>query len=395
MDLKLIQAAIKEAGFDGWLLYDFANRDPLSYRILGMDEHKHTARRWYYFIPASGEPQKLVSTVEPTKLDALPGKKHVYLEWEKRHALLNEILKGTKKVAMQYSPMNNIPYIALVDAGTVELVKSCGVEVVSSADLIQRFEGLVDEKGYKNHVETGKIIHSIKDAAFEEIGRKLRSGESVTEYEIQQYIDAKFRENNLTCDGAPPIVAVNEHAADPHFDPNPEVAVEIKKGDIILIDLWARSDREDGIYYDVTWMGYAGGDIPSRFQEIWEIVRGARDAAVELETEKFKNDEPCYGWELDKAARDFIKDKGYGEYFVHRTGHSIGREVHGNAVHLDNLETKDERMIVPGILHSVEPGIYMPEEKIGVRSEVDVYVKSDGEVTVTGPKQTDIIKIEC
>ncbi len=395
MDLKAIQNAIKEAGLDGWLLFDFANRDVLAYRILGLDEHKHTSRRWYYYIPAEGEPTKLCSTVEPTKLDTLPGNKEMYLEWEKRHALLEKILKNSRKVAMQYSPMNNIPYISTIDAGTVELIRDCGVEVVSSADLIQQFEGLVDKKGYGLHKKAGEIIHTIKDKAFEEIGNRLRAGKKITEYEVQQFIDDLFGKNGLTCDGAPPIVGVNEHAADPHFDPNPDVAVEIKKGDVVLIDLWARHDNPDGVYYDVTWMGFAGSDIPPRFQEVWEVVRDARDKAIEFETKKFENNEPCYGWEVDKVCRAHIVDKGFGDYFVHRTGHSIGKEVHGNAVHIDNLETKDERQIVPGILHSIEPGVYLYDEKIGVRSEVDVYVHEDGKVEVTGPSQTDIIKIDC
>jgi len=395
MNLKAIQTAIKEAGFDGWLFYDFSNRDIISYRILGLDEKKHTARRWYYLIPADSEPVKLVSAVEPIKLDSLPGEKIYYQSWESRHEALKKILAGSKKVAMQYSPMNNIPYVSVVDAGTVELVRSMNVDVVSSADLIQKFEGLVDEKGYDSHFEAGRIIHRIKDEAFEEIGKYLRDGKKITEYDIQQFIDEKFDEAGLTCDGAPPIIGVNEHAADPHFDPTPEVAVPIKKGDIVLIDLWARFDSERSIYYDITWMGFAGKDIPAKYQKIWQVVRDARDACIEFETKKITKGDPCHGWELDKICREKIAEKGYGKYFVHRTGHSIGHEVHGNAANLDNFETKDERLIVPGVLHSVEPGIYIPEERIGVRTEVDVFVTPGNEVKVTGPSQTDIIKIDC
>jgi Xaa-Pro dipeptidase len=291
--------------------------------------------------------------------------------------------------------MNNIPYVSTIDAGTIELLRSFGLEIVSSADLIQKFEGLIDEKGYDSHFEAGRIIHRIKDEAFEEIGKFLREGKKLTEYDVQQYIDEKFDEAGLTCDGAPPIIGVNEHAADPHFDPTPDVAVEIKKGDIVLIDLWARFDNDRAIYYDITWMGFAGKQIPARLQEIWQIVRDARDACIEFETKKITKDDPCFAWELDKVCREKIEQKGYGKYFVHRTGHSIGHEVHGNAANLDNFETKDERMIVPGILHSVEPGIYIPDEKIGVRSEVNVYVSPKNEVIVTGPSQMDIIKIDC
>jgi Xaa-Pro dipeptidase len=395
MNLNAIQAAIKEAGLDGWLFYDFSNRDIISYRILGLDEKKHTARRWYYLIPAVGEPTKLVSAVEPIKLDTLPGEKIYYQSWESRHEALKKIAGKVKKVAMQYSPMNNIPYVSTIDAGTIELLRSFGLEIVSSADLIQKFEGLIDEKGYDSHFEAGRIIHRIKDEAFEEIGKFLREGKKLTEYDVQQYIDEKFDEAGLTCDGAPPIIGVNEHAADPHFDPTPDVAVEIKKGDIVLIDLWARFDNDRAIYYDITWMGFAGKQIPARLQEIWQIVRDARDACIEFETKKITKDDPCFAWELDKVCREKIEQKGYGKYFVHRTGHSIGHEVHGNAANLDNFETKDERMIVPGILHSVEPGIYIPDEKIGVRSEVNVYVSPKNEVIVTGPSQMDIIKIDC
>lgn len=395
MNLKAIQAAIKEAGLDGWLFYDFSNRDIISYRILGLDEKKHTARRWYYLIPAEGDPVKLVSAVEPVKLDSLPGEKIFYQSWESRHEALKKILTQTKKVAMQYSPMNNIPYVSTVDAGTVELVRSMNVEIISSADLIQKFEGLVDEKGYDSHFEAGRIIHRIKDEAFEEIGKCLREGKKITEYEVQQLIDEKFDEAGLTCDGSLPIVGVNEHAADPHFDPTPEVAVAIKKGDIVLIDLWARFDNEHAVYYDITWMGYAGKEIPARLQEIWQVARDARDACIEFETNKIAKGEDCHGWEVDDVCRAKITEKGFGKYFVHRTGHSIGHEVHGNASNIDNFETKDERMIVPGVLHSVEPGIYIPDEKIGVRTEVDVYVTSKNEVKVTGPSQMDIIKIDC
>lgn len=395
MNLKAIQTAIKEAGFDGWLFYDFSNRDIISYRILGLDEKKHTARRWYYLIPAEGEPVKLVSAVEPVKLDSLPGEKILYHSWESRHEALKKILSKVKKVAMQYSPMNNIPYISTVDGGTIELIRSFGVEIGSSADMIQKFEGLIDEKGYDSHFEAGRIIHRIKDEAFAEIGRCLREGKKITEYELQQYIDEKFDEAGMTCEGSLPIIGVNEHAADPHFDPTPAVAVEIKKGDIVLIDLWARFDNDHAVYYDITWMGFAGKEIPPRLQQVWEVVRDARDACIEFERKKITKGDPCYAWEIDDVCRAKIEEKGLGKYFVHRTGHSIGHEVHGNAANLDNFETKDDRMIVPGILHSVEPGVYIPEEKIGVRSEVNVYVSAKNEVIVTGPSQMDIIKIEC
>ncbi len=394
MDLLDIQKSIRELNFDGWLFYDFANRDLISYRILGLDEHKHTSRRWFYFIPAIGNPHKILSKVEPKKLLDLPGDEHYYLNWEELHALLKATLPKGSKIAMNYSPNNNIPYISTIDLGTGELIRSFGVEIVSSMDLIQEYEGLVKEDAFQTHMEAMPLMHEITIGAFEEIGRRLKLNESLTEYDISLWMKSQMDKRGLDCMESPPQVSVNEHATDPHFDPA-ITSVNIKKGDIILIDSWAKLKKPGSIFYDFTMMAYAGTKIPQRFQEIWEIVKEARDRVITFEMEKFKEGKECFGWELDKIARDFITEKGFGQYFVHRTGHSIGQEVHGNAVHLDGLETKDERRIVPYILHSVEPGIYLPDEGIGVRSEVDVYVDGNGIVKVTGPIQEEIFKIEC
>ncbi|MHA1475451.1 MAG: M24 family metallopeptidase [Promethearchaeota archaeon] len=394
MDLLDIQKSIRELNFDGWLFYDFANRDLISYRILGLDEHKHASRRWFYFIPANGNPQKILSKVEPKKLEILPGDSHYYLNWEELHALLKNNLPNGSKIAMNYSPNNNIPYISMIDLGTGELIRSFGVEIVSSMDLIQKFEGLVKEDAIKTHMEAMPIMHKITIGAFQEIGRRLKLNESFTEYDISLWMKSQMEKNGLDCMESPPQVSVNEHAADPHFDPA-ITTVNIKKGDIILIDSWAKIKKTGSIFYDFTMMAYAGTEIPPRYQEVWEIVKGARDRVIKFEKETFEEGKECFGWELDKIARDFITEKGFGQYFVHRTGHSIGQEVHGNAVHLDSLETQDERRIVPYILHSVEPGIYLPDEFMGVRSEIDVYVDGNGVVNVTGPLQEEIYKIEC
>ena len=394
MDLAEIQKSIQALNFDGWLFYDFANRDLISYRILGLDEHKHTSRRWFYYIPAHGNPQKIISKVEPKKLEKLPGDIHYYLTWQEMHNVLREILLKGSKIAMNYSPNNNIPYISTLDLGTGDLIRSFGVEIVSSMDLIQKFEGLVREDAFQTHMEAMPIMHKITEGAFKEIGRRLKLNESFTEYDISQWMKKEMEMNGLDCMESPPQVSVNEHAANPHFDPA-ITTVNIKKGDIILIDSWAKLKKPGSIFYDFTMMAYAGTKIPKRYQEIWDVVKDARDRVVEFEKEKFDNDETCYGWELDKIARNYIEEKGFGQYFIHRTGHSIGQEVHGNAVHLDSLETQDERRIVPYILHSVEPGIYIPEEGIGVRSEIDVYVDGDGKVKVTGPIQKEIFKIDC
>jgi Xaa-Pro aminopeptidase len=293
---------------------------------------------------------------------------------------------------MQYSPKNNIPYISLIDAGTIELIRDLHVEIISSAELVQQFEGRISPRGYQSHKKAGQILHRITKSAFDEIGRRLKKGKTFTELSIQNYMTEKFREEGITNGGSAPQVAVNEHAANPHFDPSIETNI-IKKGDLVLIDSWGKIKEKDSFFYDFTWMAYCGENVPTKIQEIWDIVTDARDLTVEYEKDKIRNGEICYGWELDDVCRNFIKKNNYGNHFLHRTGHSIGREVHGNAVNLDNLETKDDRKIIPGILHSIEPGIYIPEEKIGIRSEIDVYVNYKGDCEVTGEIQTDIIKI--
>ncbi len=390
MNLDRIQQAIAEQGIDGWLFYDFHHRDAMAYHILGLDFTKFTTRRWFYYIPAKGEPVKIVSAVETKKLDSLPGKKIVYRAWGELHKDLQDTLINAKQVAMQYSPKNNIPYVSVVDAGTIELIRSFGVEIVSSANLVQTFEAIIDKTGYEAHLEAGKKVQKIKDEAFELIGQKIHKNESITEYEAQQFIVKRFEEEGLTDDGDHPIVGVNEHPSDPHFEPTRENSYVIKKGDTLLIDLWARKNNDTGIYYDITWCGYIGGNPTAKYVEIFKIVRDARNAARDFIRDKFQKDEPCYGFEVDDVCRKVVVDGGYGEYFVHRTGHSIGREVHGNGVHIDNLETKDERELVPGICFSIEPGIYLPGE-MAVRSEINVFITEERKVVVAGAEQEELI----
>lgn len=392
MDVNEIQAALKEKGIDGWLFYDFHNRDHLAYRILGLDFNKMTSRRWFYFLPAVGEPVRLVSSVEPTRLDALPGRKVFYLAWTELHKKLKEILGEPKVVAMQYSPLNNIPYISIVDAGVVELVRSFGHEVVSSADLVQKFEAIIDEGGYESHIKAGDKMQRIKDEAFAEIGRAVREGKELSEYDLQQFILKRYEEEGLTCDNEPPIVGINEHPADPHFEPKEKGSYVFKKGDKVLIDLWAKLKEPGSIFYDITWCGYVGEDPPEKYVEIFNVVRDARNAAVDFVRERFAKGEPCHGWEVDDVCRGVVRDAGYGDYFIHRTGHSIGEEVHGNGVNIDNLETKDERLLVPGICFSIEPGIYL-EGEMAVRTEIDCFIRLNGEVVVHGEQQRELIKI--
>jgi len=393
VNLEKIQQALREKKLDGWLFYDFHNRDMMAYRILGLDATKMISRRWFYFIPAKGDPKKLVSHVEKFKLDSLPGPKYVYLSWTQQHRLLKRMLGKPKRIAMQYSPKNNIPYVSVVDGGTLELLRSLGHKIVSSADLVQMFEAVIDERGFQSHLDAGKIVDQIRAQAFEEIGKAIREGRTITEYDVAQFILKKFEENDLTSDNAIPIVGVNDHPADPHFEPTLQNAYTIKKGDTVLIDLWAKKKAPGSIYYDITWCGYVGNDPPPKYVEIFNIVCNARNAAVKFIREKFSKGEACYGWQVDDVCRNVVKRAGYGKYFLHRTGHSIGEEVHGNGVNIDNLETKDERQIVPGVCFSIEPGIYL-EGEMAVRTEINVFITQKGEAMVTGEEQNALVLIE-
>ena len=392
MVVEEIQVALRDKGVDGWLFCDFHNRDHLAYRILGLDFHKMTSRRWFYYIPAKGEPVRLVHSVEKTKLDSLPGKKMVYLPWEQLHSSLREMLGEPKKIAMQYSPMNNIPYTSIVDGGTIELIRSFGHEIVSSGDLVQQFEAMIDEKGYESHIKAGDIIQHVKNEAFAEIGKALSEGRKMTEYDLMKFILRRFDEEGIEYGDDVPIVGINDHPADPHFEPKEEGAYEFKKGDMVLIDLWGKLKQPGSIYYDITWCGFVGDEPPEKYQEIFHVVRDARIAAVNFVRNRFAEGKSCYGWEVDDACRNVVVEAGYGDYFIHRTGHSIGEEVHGNGVHIDNLETKDERLLVPGICFSVEPGIYLDGE-MAVRSEIDCFITLKGEVVVHGEEQMELVRV--
>ncbi|MBI4702397.1 MAG: aminopeptidase P family protein [Deltaproteobacteria bacterium] len=393
-DIARIQREIQAEGADGWLLYDFHNRDAIAYRVLGLDFGKFTSRRWFYFIPARGEPVRLVSRVEPTKLDALPGRKVLYLSWRELHARLGEILGAARRVAMQFSPTANIPYVSTVDGGTIDLVRSLGFEVVSSAGLVQIFEAVLGEAGYLSHVEAGERVQRIKDQAFALVGAELRAGRALTTYELQQFILRRYDELGLTCQGEKPICGTNEQPADPHFEPTPENARPIRPGDMLLVDLWAKLDRPGAIFYDITWCAFVGRKPPDKYAEIFGVVRDARDAALAFVRRRFAAGEAVHGYEVDDACREVVRQAGWGEHFIHRTGHSIGEQVHGNGVNIDNLETKDERLLVPGICFSLEPGIYL-EGEMAARSEIDVFITPSGRVEVSGPMQQELVLIEA
>ena len=389
MDLQKIQKALRDKHIDGWLLCDFRNRDYLAYRVVGLNFEKMTSRRWYYYIPAKGEPRKLVSAVERMRLDSLPGKRLVYLSWQELHSSLRKMMGPKKKIAMQYSPKNNVPYVSMVDGGTIELLKSLGYKIVSSADLVQMFVSVIPEEGYRTHIEAGRVMDRIRAEAFDRIRNAVRNSTGETEYDVQQYMMRRFKEEGLTTYD-PPMVGVNDHPADPHFDTTKEGARLFKKGDTVLIDMWAKKDVPGGIYYDITWVGYIGDTPPVKYVKIFNAVKAGRDAAVKFVKEKFAGGETCYGWQVDDACRNVIKKAGFGKYFLHRTGHSITEETHGNGVNIDNLETKDERALLPGCCFSIEPGIYV-EGEMAVRTEINMFIRHDGVPEVTGEVQQDLV----
>jgi len=388
MNLEAIQSELKKQKLDGWLFFDHHKRDALAYRVLGFTVDRHVTRRWYYLIPAEGEPAGLAHNVEPGMLDALPGKKAHYSSWQDQLSGLRTLLSGQRRVAMQYSPNCAIPYVSMVDAGTVELVRSLGVEVVSSADLIQYFEARWNKQSLESHLEAGRRVDQARRRAFEMIGGKVRAGSAVSEYEVQQFIRKEFERTGLfTTDG--PIVAVNANASDPHYEPSAESSPAIRAGDFVLIDMWAKLDKPHSVYYDITWTGVCGEPTPE-MRNVFAIVRDARDRAVDRVKRAVAAKEEIHGFEVDDAARNYIKEQGFGKYFVHRTGHSIGEDIHGSGANMDNLETHDERRVIPWTCFSVEPGVYLPN--FGVRSELNVFV-GDDEAIVTGEIQKELVVI--
>jgi len=392
MNLEAIQQELQKANIDGWLFYDFHNRDAIAARVLHMDTTRFASRRWYYFIPAHGEAQKLVHRIEPWRCDHLPGDKHIYLSWQEQQQQLKHILRSSKTIAMQYSPDNAIPYVSIVDGGTIELVRNFGVRIVSSGDLVGKFEAHLSMEDWQSHKQAAEVMQMVKDETFKEIARRIVNGENPREVDIQSFMHELMQDNNMFW-GDGPIVAVNEHAADPHFEPTEKNSFTMKRGDLVLLDLWAKQNQPGSIFYDITWMGYIGDKAPDDLERIFQIAARARNAALDLVRERFAGNTPVHGWEVDDACRAVIVDAGYGDYFTHRTGHNIGEEVHGNGVNIDNLETKDERLILPGTCFSVEPGIYMPEKKIGFRTEIDVFVTDDGRVDVAGAIQDHIVPV--
>lgn len=390
-DLASVQAAIREAGFDGWLLYDFRGLNVLARRVLDFPADAHATRRWFYFVPARGEPRKLLHRIEPHSLDMAPGAAKSYLRWQELEAGVAELVAGCKRVAMEYVPRNANPYVSRVDAGTIELVRSCGVEVVPSGDLVQQFEACWDDEQWAMHLEAAKHTRSAYDVAFAYIAERIRAGNSPRETEVQDVIMKHFARHGLVTDH-PPIVGVGPHSGDPHYAPGPGSDAPIRAGDFILIDLWAKLDKPRSVYSDLTWTCFAGATVPEQYEKVFQIVARARDAAIQRVRDAFAKDEALQGWQVDRAARNVIDQAGQGAAFCHRTGHSIGQETHGNGANMDDLETHDERRVLPRTCFSVEPGIYLPE--FGVRSEVNVFVDATRKVHVTGgAPQTHVVPL--
>ena len=388
MDLAAIQSALRDRNIDAWLFYDHHHRDPIAYRVLGLPAQMMVTRRWFYLVPAQGEPRKLVHKIEAGHLDSLPGKKSTYSAWQELFENLRQLLSSYRDVAMQYSPNNGVFTISLVDAGTAELIRGLGKNIVSSGDLVAQFEATWTEEQIRSHFAARDAVDAITEGAFKEIGRRVRSG-GTTEYDIQQWILEAFRRENLVASDAP-VVAVNANSANPHYGPDATNSSPIREGDFVLLDIWAKKNTPNAVFYDITWTGFIGPKPSDRMQEIFKVVRDARDAGIKFVTDSIAAGKKISGWQVDDPVRESITKAGYGKYFVHRTGHSIGTDVHANGANMDNLEVHDERRILANSCFSIEPGVYL--DTFGVRSEVNMLVRS-GSAEVTGRMQKELVII--
>jgi len=388
VEIAEMQKDLRAAKLDGWLFYDFRGRDPIALRILGLPPGMRT-RRWFYFVPAKGTPKKLVHKIEAGALQSVPGDTLFYASQKELRDNLKKSLGRAKKIAMQYSPKNAIPYVAMVDAGTVELVRSLGAKIATSADLVQKYEACWSQSQLDSHLAAGRAIDQIVADAFRHAASCVKDKKPLTEYDLQQWIVQRFNAAGVETDEGPDI-AVNANASDPHYGPTREKSAPIREGDLLLLDVWGKLKSPDSVYYDITWMGYLGAKVPDKYAKVFKVLREARDRAVELIQSHVKSGKPLQGWQVDKAARQVVEKAGYGKYFFHRTGHNIGTTVHGNGVNMDGLETQDVRHLIPRTCNSVEPGIYLPE--FGMRTEVDVYV-DEHEARVTGAVQSEILPL--
>jgi Xaa-Pro dipeptidase len=388
LPIDAVQRALTEDGFDGWLLYDFHGSNPIAARLAGLtDGHKMATRRWYYLIPAKGEPRGLVHAIERHNLDGLPGAKRPYAGRKQLDDGLRELLSGLKRVAMEYSPANNIPYVSRVDAGTVEAVRQLGVDVGSSGDLVQRFEAVWTEEAYNTHVTASDALYRIKDRAFELVRERMRSGSAIDEFELQQQMVGWFKEEGLVTDDAPNVSA-QEHAGDPHYSVDRGSSRAIRPNEMLLLDLWGKLPAPGAVFADITWVGYTGTTVPDEYVKAFAAARDGRDAAVKLVETSIREGADLRGWQVDRACREVIDRAGFGAYFIHRTGHSLGEQVHGNGVHMDDYETHDDRRLIPGTGFTIEPGVYT--DRFGVRTEINMFI-GERDARVTGPLQRELV----
>lgn len=391
-NLNKMRSILNEMKLDAWLFYDFRGSNDLALDILDIPKNAHLTRRFYYLVPKDGDPVKIVNGIEAGHLDHLPGEKFTYSSHPSLSNHISNALKGYKKIAMEYSPLNAIPYVSKVDAGTIEQIKSYGVEIVSSGDLISMFNAVWTKEQYEENKPVAEALTEIVKKAFGFIKEKISAVNVLNEYDVQKFIMNEFDKRKFFTDH-PPIVGVNENSANPHYAPTDQIHKPIKENDFVLIDLWAKQDNPDGVWADITWVGYVGNVVPEKYKKIFDIVARARDDAFDLVSLRFKEGKEVMGYEVDDASRRIITEAGYADYFIHRTGHSITTDLHGSGAHMDNFETKDERLILPSTSFSIEPGIYLTGD-FGVRSEIDVYVSPEKEVIATGgERQKEVIAI--
>jgi Xaa-Pro aminopeptidase len=388
-ELAETQKLLNEYGLDGWLLFDFRRSNMLATRVLDIPADRHYSRRWYYYIPARGAPRKLVHRIESGALDHLPGERTIYLRWQELEAGVASLVQGARRIAMEYSPRNANPYVATVDGGTLELVRSCGPEIVSSGDLVQAFEARWTPRQWELHLEADRLNQQAFEMAWSEIAAAVRRGKALQESELQQRVVDFYRQHNLVTDH-PPIVGVGPHSGDPHYSPQAGADSAIQRDNFVLLDMWCKVDDPEGVYSDLTKVGFVGAQVPDKYQSIFAIVAAARDAGIAQVRSGLAQGE-LFGWQVDQATRHVIQQAGYGDRFVHRTGHNIGRETHGNGAHMDNLETQETRRVMRRTCFSIEPGIYLDE--FGVRSEINVYVDDKGQPHITGGLQTEVLAI--
>ena len=389
LDIDAVQTALREDGLDGWLLYDFHGSNPIARSLAGVNGGKMTTRRWYYFVPAKGQPRALVHAIERHTLDNLPGDTQLYAGREALGTGLDALMHGVRRVAMEYSPENAIPYVGRVDAGTIEAIRRRGVEVVSSGDLVQRFVARWSDQALATHLEASQALYRVKDRAFEAIAARLQGGEPTTEHDVQQLMMGWFVEEGLITD-SPPLVACMENAGNPHYVPPATGSRPISSNELVLLDLWGKRDQPGAVYADITWVGFTGRDIPEPITRAFAAVAGARNAGIALVQSRTRSDKEVRGYEVDRAASSVLRDAGYGDYILHRTGHSLGESVHGTGVNMDDYETHDDRRLLPGTGFTIEPGVYFKD--FGIRSEINMVVGLH-DATVTGPTQSELVNL--